>query len=146
MFFDALGSDVTKENYLYQLNQFLAWNKLSNYDDLLKADERSIQRNLEDYLIYLKDKYSPNYIPAIIAPVELFYTMNKINLNSKRLHKLFSTKVKNGGYDSHTREHIGTLLDNTTKKRIKALILFLASSGCHVGSIHDFARKKQNVI
>jgi len=141
IFLQALGSDVTKENYQYQLNRFLAWNKLKNYDDLLKADEKSIQRNLEDYLIYLKDKYSPNYIPSIIAPVELFYTMNEINLNSKRLHKLFPTKTKKGGYGSYTRDHIQTMLDNTNKKRTKALILFLASSGCRVGVIPELKLK-----
>jgi len=141
IFLQALGSDVTKENYLYQLDRFLAWNKLKNYDDLLKADEKSIQRNLEDYLIYLKDKYSPNYVPSIIAPVELFYTMNEINLNSKRLHKLFPTRIKKGGYGSYTREHIGTMLDNTNKKRTKALILFLASSGCRVGVIPELKLK-----
>lgn len=61
----------------------MEWNKLTDYEDLLKADEKSIQRNLEDYLIYLKGKYSPNYIPSIIAPIELFYVMNDVNINSK---------------------------------------------------------------
>jgi len=28
----------------------MEWNKTKDYDDLLKADEKSIQRNLEDYL------------------------------------------------------------------------------------------------
>jgi len=141
MFLQALGSDVTKENYKWQLDQFMKWNKLTDYDDLLKADEKSIQRNLEDYLIYLKDRKSPNYIPSIITPVELFYTMNEINLNTKRLHKLFPTRIKKGGYGSYSRDDIASMIANTNKKRTKALILFLASSGCRVGVIPELKLK-----
>lgn len=40
-----------KKGYKYQLDRFLKWNKIKsgNYDNLLKADEKVIQRNLEDY-------------------------------------------------------------------------------------------------
>ncbi len=141
VFLQALGSKKTHKNYLFQLDKFMVWNKLTDYDDLLKADDKAIQRNLEDYLIYLKDRKSANYIPSIIAPIELFYVMNEVNLNSKRLHKLFPTRTKTGGYGSYTREHIQSMLDNTNKKRTKALILFLASSGCRVGVIPELKLK-----
>ncbi|MCH8821856.1 site-specific integrase [Patescibacteria group bacterium] len=137
LFYQALGSKITHENYKWQLDRFMAWNKITDYDDLLKADEKSIQRNLEDYLIHIKDRNSPNYIPSIMAPVELFYLMNEKNLNTKRLHKMFPTKTKRSGYGSYTREHIQSMIDNTNKRRTKALILFLASSGCRVGVIPE---------
>ncbi|PBO86115.1 MAG: hypothetical protein COA77_00875 [Thaumarchaeota archaeon] len=136
MFLQAIAP-ITQRNYKYRLDKFLEWNKLDNYDDLLKADEKSIQRNLENYLIYLKGKYSPNYIPSLIAPMELFYTMNDVNLNSKMLHKMFPTKTKRGGYGTYTRDNIVTMLNNTTKKRTRALILFLSSTGCRVGVIPE---------
>ena len=79
LFHNALGSEKTYVNYKWQLDKFLAWNKLTDYDDLLKADDKSIQRLLEDYLMYLKESKSANYIPSIMAPVELFYTMNGKN-------------------------------------------------------------------
>ncbi len=137
MFLEALGSPVTRENYKYQLDRFMEWNKTKDYDDLLKADDKSIQRNLEDYLVHLKSKNSPNYIPSIIAPVELFYLMNEVNLNSKRLHKMFPTKIKKGGYGAYTKDHIRSMLLSTKKKRTRALILFLSSSGCRVGVIPE---------
>ena len=93
---------------------FMKWNGLDGYDDLLKTDEKSIQRNLENYLIHLKDTKSPNYIPSIMAPVELFYVMNDIDLNSKRLHKMFPTKTKVGGYGAYTRENIQTMQEKNT--------------------------------
>jgi len=141
MFLQALGAESTKEIYKLQLDRFLEWNKTKDYDDLLKADEKSIQRNLEDYLIYLKDHFSANYIPSIMAPVELFYIMNDVNLNKIRLHKMFPTKTKKGGYGHYTKSDIPLMLANTSKKRTKALILFLASTGCRVGVIPDLKLK-----
>ena len=65
LFHNALGSEKTYVNYKWQLDQFLAWNKLEHFEDLLKTDDKSIQRLLEDYLIYLKENNSANYIPSI---------------------------------------------------------------------------------
>ena len=146
MFLQALGSPITRENYKYQLDNFMKWNKIKkgDYDKLLLTDsktgdidDKAIQRNLEDYLIHLKDSRSPNYIPSIMAPVELFFVMNEANLNTKRLHKMFPTKIKRGGYGSYSREHIQKMLLTTQKKRTRSIILFLSSSGCRVGVIPE---------
>jgi len=138
LFLSAIKSEHTKEIYVYHLKRFLTWNKdCKDYDDLLKADEKAIQRKLEDYVMYLKLNFSPNYVPTIFKPVELFYTMNKVNINSKLLHKMFPETVKKGGYGAYTREMIQTMLENTLKLRTRSLILFLASSGCRVGVIPE---------
>jgi len=137
MFKNGLGSEKTYVNYKWQLDRFLEWNKLEHFEDLLKADDKSIQRLLEDYLMYLKKQNSANYIPSIMAPVELFYTMNGKNFNKTLLHKMFPTKTKKSGYDYYTREDIQSMLDNTNKTRTKALILFLSSTGCRVGVIPE---------
>ncbi len=137
MFIEAIGSPETKKSYLYHLARFLKWNNLTDYDDLLKADEKAIQRNLEDYLIHLKKSKSANYIPTMITPIELFYVMNDVNLNSKRLHKMFPPKTKIGGYGAYTQKMIVEMLETSNKKRTKALILFLSSSGCRVGVIPE---------
>jgi len=139
MFLEGVGSSVTKSKYKYELDRFMKWNKLKDYDDLLKADEKSLQRNLEDYLIYLKGTQTPNTIPSMMAPIELFYVMNDVNLNTKRLHKMLPTRTKAGGYGSYTREHITSMINNTNKKRTKSLILFFASTGCRVGVIPELS-------
>ena len=129
--------DTTYQHYKYELDRFMKWNGLTDYDDLLKADDKAIQRNLEDYLIHLKDIKSANYIPSIMAPVELFYTMNDKNFNKVRLHKMFPRRTKRSGYDAYTKEDISIMLESTNKKRTKALILFLASTSCRVGVIPE---------
>ena len=141
MFLEAIGSPETKKSYTYHLGRFLKWNNLIDYDDLLKADEKAIQRNLEDYLIHLKGSKSANYIPTMIVPIELFYVMNDVNLNSKRLHKMFPPKTKTAGYGAYTREMIVEMLETSNKKRTKALILFLSSSGCRGGVIPELQLK-----
>jgi integrase/recombinase XerD len=50
---------------------------------------------------------------------------------------MFPTKTKKGGYGSYTEEDISLMLENTTKKRTKALILFLSSTGCRAGVIPE---------
>ena len=144
LFTNAIRSEHTKKGYIYELDRFLKWNKIKtgNYQALLEADEKAIQRNLEDYLIYLKELgNSPNYIPKMFSPLELFYMMNEINLNTRRLHKMFPQKVKKSGYGSYSRNDIQLMLENTSKKRTKALILFLSSTGCRVGVLPDLKLK-----
>ena len=141
IFIQAIGSTVTQKKYKYELDRFMKWTGVTEYSDLLKADEKSIQRNLEDYLIYLKDICTPNYIPSRMAPVELFYMMNDINLNNKRLHKMYPTRTKKGGYGAYSREDVQSMLLNTKKKRTRAIILFLASTGCRVGVLPELKLK-----
>ncbi len=78
---------------------------------------KSHSKKLEDYLIHLKYTQSANYIPTMISPIELFYVLNDVNLNSKRLHKMFPTKTKSGGYGAYAREMITVLLERSNKKR-----------------------------
>ena len=95
LFLNAIGSVHTKKGYLYQLDRFLKRNKIKsgNYDDLLKADEKAIQRNLEDYLIHLKDQQlSPNYIPTIIAPLSeliLYFYNYKFRVSRNKITNYF---------------------------------------------------------
>ncbi len=103
LFLSGIDSSATKKAYLYHLEKFLEWNNLTEYDDLLKADSKAIQRNLEDYLMYLKNSgKSANCIPNIILPVELFYVMNDVTLNTRKLRKMFPAKTKAGGYGAYT--------------------------------------------
>ena len=141
VFENAIKSEATKKQYLYQLERFRNWTKINDYDVLLQAPDKEIQVLLEDYLFYLKKKYSPNTIPPIFAVLELFYSMNDKVIDSKKLRKMFPARIKKSGYDAYTNEDVQKMLRHASKKRSRALLLFLASTGCRIGAIADLKIK-----
>jgi len=141
IFEESVKSEETKNNYLVMLDKFRRWASVEDFDDLLKADEKSVQRLLEDYVISLKGKISPNTFNTQLAPVFLFYEVNDIVLNKTRLKKMYPAKVKRGGYGAYSLEHIKKMLDSTRKKRTKACILILSSTGCRVMALCELKIK-----
>jgi len=141
IFEESIKSEQTKKNYLLMLNKFRKWANVDEFDDLLKADQKSIQRLLEDYVISLKGKINPNSFNAQLAPVFLFYELNEIILNKTRLKKMYPAKVKRGGYGSYSLEDITKMLSCTRKKRTKACILILSSTGCRAMALCELKMK-----
>jgi len=146
LFDESIKSKATKKAYRYQLEQFLKWTKIKDFDSLLQAPQADIQRLLEDYVMHLKRKVSPNSIPVYFAPIELFYVMNDVVINYKKLRKLFPGKVKKGNSRGYTREEIQKILEGTRSKRNKALVLLFASSGVRLGAIPDIKLKHMSKI
>jgi len=141
IFEESIKSEETKKNYLLMLNKFRRWANVDDFDDLLKADQKSIQRLLEDYIISLKGKISPNTFNVQLAPVFLFYELNEIILNKTRLKKMYPAKVKRGGYGSYSLEDIKKMLNCTRKKRTKACILVLSCTGCRAKALCELKMK-----
>jgi len=137
----SIKSDNTKQVYLTLLEKFKRWAEVKDFDDLLKADEKSIQRLVEDYVMYLKDKVSPNSFSSQLSPVMLFFIVNDVNLNITRLKKMYPEKIKRGGYGAYSKQDIQTMLDSTASKRTKAIILFFSSTGCRIGALVDLRMK-----
>ena len=146
LFEQAIKSEFTKKSYKYQLEKFRLWSKIKNYDGILQAPQKNIQILVEDYVMYLKKKVSPNSIPIYFAPIELFFVMNDVNLNFKKIRKLFPDKVKRGNEKAYTTNQIRTILNHAKSKRNKALVLLLASSGCRIGAIPDMKLKHLSKI
>jgi len=141
IFEESIKSAETKKAYFFALEKFRKWADLGNHDDLLEADEKSIQRLLEDYVISLKGKISPNTFNTRLAPIFLFYQVNDVNINKVRIKKMFPAKVKRSGYSAYSREHIQKMLNTARSKRTKACILIMASTGCRSGALADLKMK-----
>ena len=135
IFEHSIRSDQTRMTYKYMLEKFRKWSKVNNSDELLQADQKSIQRLIEDYVMYLKGKISPNSFTAQLAPVILFYQVNDINPNTVKIKKMYPEKVKRSGYGAYSRQDIQSMLENTNKKRTKAIIHVLSSTGCRAGGL-----------
>jgi len=84
--------------------------------------------------MHLRKNVSPNSVPTMYYGVELFFSMNDVTINSKKLRRMFPAKVKRSGDKPYTTEHIRAMLEATRYKRDKAIILFLSSSGARIGS------------
>lgn len=108
---------------------------VKSYDQLLEGSQKAIQEKVEDYVIYLKDRISPNSFGMRMAPVFLFYALNDVILNKVKIKKMYPAKVKVSGFNAYSREHIETMLSCTNKKRTKAIILVFSSTGCRVGGL-----------
>jgi len=141
LFEQSIKSPVTRKVYKYNLKKFLEWTKIKNYDGLLQAPQKQIQELVEDYVFYLKEKVSPNSIPTYYACIELFFTMNDVSLNFKKIRKLFPEKVKKGNSRGYTLQEIQIILNNCKTMRSKSLILLLASSGLRAGAIPEIKLK-----
>ena len=120
VFENAIKSEATRKQYLYQLEKFRNWAGIKDYDSLLEAPDKEIQTLLEDYLFYLKKRLSPNTIPPVFAALELFFAMNDKVIDSKKLRKMFPAKIKKSGYTAYSNEDVQKMLRNASKKRSRA--------------------------
>jgi integrase len=91
-------------------------------------------------LIYLKNppvslRYATRsqYLAAIMT----FYDLNEVILNKKKICRYLGEEekpIENRGY---TRDEIAKMLE-VCDERVKALILFLASTGVRIRAVVDF--------
>src|SRR5438309_6143186 len=138
---NATRSKATFKTYSYNLRKFRDFCCVKEYDDLLKLEPPKINQLLEDWIMELKETYSPNSIPTMYYGIKLFFSMNDVTINMKKLRRMFPAKVKRTGDKPYTTENIHQMLSVTRYKRDKAFILFLASTGARVGAIDGLRRR-----
>jgi len=134
LFEQSLHTEFTRRDYRLGLKYYREFVGVETAEELL-GDQKEVQEKVEDYLFYLKDKISPNSIGTRLAPVYLFYAVNDVILNKTKIKKMQPPKVKVQGFNAYTRADIAQMLTNTRKKRSKAVIHVLASTGCRVGGL-----------
>lgn len=135
LFENSLKSEHTREKYLYYLNQFKDFYKLKDYDSMLTIEIKQLQIMVEDYVMMLKKKISPNSVNTYMAGIQAFFETNDVELRWKKIRRLYPAKVKKTGGKIWTTEDIDIMLKNTRDLRQKALIHFLAASGVRRGAI-----------
>jgi len=141
LFEQAMKSEATKKSYTFQLNKFSKFYHIRDYDSLLKIDIKKLQEMLEDYLFTLKKTQSSGSIQTAFFAIELFFSMNDVVLNFKKLRKMFPAVEKKSGMSAYTTKDVQNILKITTSRKHKALVHFLASSGVRIGSLSDLKLK-----
>jgi len=88
-----------------------------------------------------KRNLNPNTIPTYVNPLKLFLESNDIDLNWRKIRRLFPAPVKPTGDAAYSTEDIKKMLDCTPNLRNKTLIHFLASTGCRIGALPELKLK-----
>lgn len=139
-------SEATKEHYRYWFNDFLGWCKTNiepmiTGEGLLQLKEIALQEMVEDYVMEKRKGLSPNTLPLPIASLRLFFDMQDKVLNWKRIKKMIPTQVKKAGYSAYQNDDIKNMLVSAGSKRNRAIVHFLASTGCRIGAMPDLKIK-----
>jgi len=135
IFSHSIKSEVTKKVYLQNLEYFRKFCKLKDFDSILKVEPKQLDGMIQDYVISLKSQISPNSIPTRIYPIQTFFEVNDIEINWKKIRRLFPPRVKLSGAKAWTTQEIRLMLEVSGEIRTKALIHFLASSGVRIGAM-----------
>jgi len=141
LFENSLKTKATQEKYLYYLKRFKDFYKLKDYDSMLTIEQKQLQIMVEDYVMMLKKKVSPNSVNTYMAGINAFFETNDVELRWKKIRRLYPAKVKKTGGKMWTTEEIDLMLKSTRDIRQKALIHFLTASGVRRGAIPDLKIK-----
>lgn len=133
-------SEVTKKVYTYWFGRFLKWTKIKDASGLLQLKDSFLQSIVEDYIMYIRAKISPNSMNPVVASLQLFFSMNDKVLNWQRIRRMIPEKVKKAGYMAYQTEDIKKMLEGEPLRN-KALIHFLASTGMRVGGLEGLKLK-----
>lgn len=157
-FVKVLHNEVTRKQYVYYLNKYLAWSNKGSYDRLVSQDLKEIQISLENYCAYLQsENHKREYLKLTFSSLSLFFGMNYKEINKTRLRKMIQPQeglVGGLAYSNDDVKKIILAIDKTkltkkkkksyptkTKTRTRAIVHFLAASGCRVGAL-PFVRLK----
>lgn len=134
IFESSIKSDYTKKQYKYQLQRFITHYKLRDYDSILLTESKQLQIMVEDYVLHLRTKLSPNSFDAPLGALQSFLEINDIFLNWRKIRKLIPARVKKSGERGYTTQEIQKMLQFSIDLRTKAIIHFMAASGIRVGA------------
>lgn len=133
---DSIDADVTKFNYLYGVEQYCKYLKVSKVADILSGSPEEIEDNIIRYIRFLKSDGTPatTIRSAKIAPLRKFYKNNRKNLNWDYILEKIGKTVKISKDVAYTREQIKTMLMGANE-RDSVIILAFASTGIRLGAL-----------
>jgi integrase len=141
LFHESLQSEHSRHTYTYLVKLFREYHDIKSFDAILEIDHKEIQKLVETYVIHIKKSINPNTVPTYINPIKTFLEINDIDLNWRKIKRLYPNKIKRSGASAYQTTDVQKMLDVTPQIRSKAIIHFLASTGVRVGSIPELKIK-----
>lgn len=142
LFSNAIHEKTTMAGYVWGLNGFMKFYKLKDYDSLASMDPKMLQVMIEDFVMAKKSgNLSKNGIKNYLNPLEVFCDTNDIEINWKKIKRLFPKQGKKTGSKPYTTSQVAKIIENESQLRNKALIHCMASSGMRVGAFPELKLK-----
>lgn len=135
----------TRRNYYFNFDRFMIVSKISSYDEMAFFEIKKIGQLILQYVNSMKEcDYATNTMKTNLAAIFVFFDMNDVLLNKKKLYKAIlpdenDQKRKSivAGKLPYTSEEIQRMLGATNKLRTKAVIHFFASTGSRPSGLWD---------
>jgi len=106
----------------------MKYHGVDSFNSLTAIDKAKLQKMVETYIIHIKKELNPNSISTYANPVKTFSEANDIDLNWRKVKRLYPQKIKRSGSFLYSTENVKKMLDVTKSLRNKAIIHFLAST------------------
>ena len=135
IFENSIKTEATRITYLTHLNKFMAHFDVKDCDELAAIPREQMQIMVEDYVMYLKKKISPNSISLPISAVKAFLDCNDVDLRWNKINRLKPGRVKKTGREAWLTSEVTKMLSVTIQFRSKSLVHFVASSGIRIGAL-----------
>jgi hypothetical protein len=96
-FINAIKSPATKKKYSYLFSEYLIYLKLNNLNLLLSKNIKEIENDIIKYIIDLKENKKLSYtsLNTKLAAIFLFFTMNDVVINRKKIARYLGEHIKN---------------------------------------------------
>ena len=143
MFQESLRSKESIKTYTWTVDQFIKYHNLKkkNYDSTVAMEKKELQSMVETYVIHLKRTIGPNSISTYANHLKTFLESNDIDLNWRKIKRLYPAMVKRSGHSAYTTEDVQKMLNATTPLKNRAVIHFLASTCVRIGAVPDLSFK-----
>ncbi|MDE1729129.1 MAG: hypothetical protein KGH81_08145, partial [Thaumarchaeota archaeon] len=126
----------TKKNYIWHFWQFLAFNRITT-DDFKYATSEQVKKWVGAYQNNIQDK-SVSYHKSFLASVQnVLTTLDKSDISLKRFRRGIPEEKTPQGRGTWKPHEIRELVEMTTDKRLKAILLLMANSGVRLGSLYE---------
>lgn len=140
VFEESCKSEKTKYIYKKNLDRFLEWAH-KDYESFLLLPKTELENLIQDYVIYLKQRISPNSFDPMISPIFKFLDIDGKEYSKKKIKSLFPTKVKTGGERAITDEELREMIRVAPTHKALAIIHVLAATGCRPEGISELQIK-----
>ena len=134
---DAINEDRTKFNYLWGVQRYCLYRKVSKVADILAGESERVEDEIIQYIRHMKnvEKLPTTSIrSARIAPLGKFFRNNRKNLNWDFISEKIGKTVRKSTDVAYTRDQIKQML-NGADERETVVILAFSSTGIRRGAL-----------